>query len=591
MFGKVSIENQQTYHSNLVDILCYRGQYQPEKTAYTFLQNGEIESASLTYQEVDRRSRTIAAQLQKLGLAGERALLLYPPGLEFIVAFFGCLYAGVIAVPAYPPRRNQKLSRLLAIATDSQAKVAMTTESLLVDLKTRFSENSEITRLHLIATDCLDPGSELDWFQPSINSNSLAFLQYTSGSTGTPKGVMVSHGNLLHNLALIHNCFEHRPNSRGLIWLPAYHDMGLIGGVLQPIYGGFPVILMSPLIFLQKPWRWLQAISSHRATTSGGPNFAYDLCLRKVKPEHLDTLDLSSWKVAFTGAEPIRAETLEQFAAKFSVCGFRKEAFYPCYGMAETTLFVSGGLKREPPRICSVEGKALEENRVMPTKSEVTGARQIVGCGQAWLDQKIAIVDPESLKLCGDNQIGEIWVSGGSVAGGYWHRPEVTERTFNAYIADTGSGPFLRTGDLGFLQNGELFVTGRIKDVIIIRGRNHYPQDIELSVEQSHFALRPGLGTAFVVESKGEERLVIVQEVERSYLRKLDTQEVVRHIRRGVASDHNLQVYAVALLKPGSIPKTSSGKIQRHRCRTKFLNGTLDVLNSPEYNKGLCQCS
>ncbi|MEM9923435.1 MAG: fatty acyl-AMP ligase [Cyanobacteria bacterium P01_D01_bin.50] len=583
------MENQENW--TLVDLLCYRAQNQPNKTAYTFLDNGEIESTSLTYQELDRQSRQIAAKLQSLGVSAESALLLYPPGLEFIAAFFGCLYAGVVAVPAYPPRRNQKLSRLLAIARDSQAKVALTTESLLVDLKTRFGENSETAGLYLVSTDRLDAASELECSYTTVNSNSLAFLQYTSGSTGTPKGVMVSHSNLLHNVRMIKQAFGHSEQTIGVGWLPLFHDMGLIGNVLQPLYLGIPSILFSPLAFLQKPIRWLQVISHYKATTSGGPNFAYDLCLRKVKPEQLATLDLSSWEVAFTGAEPIRGETLEQFAAKFSSCGFRKEAFYPCYGMAEATLFVSGGLKTEPPHICSVEGKALEQKTAIPTSREALGVRKLVGCGQAWLDQKIAIVDPQSLRLCPENQVGEIWVSGASIAQGYWRKANLTKQIFNVYLADTGCGPFMRTGDLGFLQDGELFVTGRLKDIIIIRGRNHYPQDIELTVEQTHQSLRPSCGAAFVIDNKAQERLVIVQEVERSYLRRLDIDEVVRHIRRGVASEHELQVYDVALLKPGAIPKTSSGKIQRYRCRAKFINGTLDVLNSAEYEKDLCQCT
>jgi acyl-CoA synthetase (AMP-forming)/AMP-acid ligase II/acyl carrier protein len=361
--------------------------------------------------------------------------------------------------------------------------------------------------------------------------------------------------------------------------------MGLIGGVLQPLYGGFPVTLMSPADFLQKPVRWLQAISRYKATTSGGPNFAYDLCVEKIKPEQLSCLDLSSWEVAFNGAEPVRSSTLERFAATFEPCGFRREAFYPCYGMAETTLIVSGGLKTRPPVVRQFDGAALEQNRVVAAEGEQENLREIVGCGQAWLDQKIAIADPEFLTPCTDEQVGEIWVSGPSVARGYWNRPEETEQTFRAYLADTGvsvagrsPGSFVRTGDLGFLQDGELFVTGRLKDLIIIRGRNHYPQDIELTVQKSHPALRPSAGAAFAVEVEGVERLVIAQEVERSYLRQLDVDEVVRAIRQAVSQQHELEVYAVVLLKTASIPKTSSGKIQRHACRVGFLNGSLDVV-------------
>jgi acyl-CoA synthetase (AMP-forming)/AMP-acid ligase II/acyl carrier protein len=564
--------------STLVDILRYRALHQPNKIAFTFLEDGETESASLTYQELDLQARAIAGYLQTLVPAGTRALLLYPSGLEFIAAFFGCLYAGVVAVPAYPPKRNQKMFRLLAIAADAQATVTLTTKELLIDIESRFVENPELAALHLIATDNIAPEKAQLWQESSLNGSTLAFLQYTSGSTGTPKGVMVSHGNVLHNLELIHKCFGHTPNSRGVIWLPLYHDMGLIGGILQPIYGGFPVTLMSPVAFLQKPFRWLEAISRYKATTSGGPNFAYDMCVNKITPEQRASLDLSSWEVAFNGAEPIRADTLETFIATFEPYGFHRKAFYPCYGMAETTLLVSGGLKTATPVVLTVQGSAIERNRVVESVGEQEGAKKIVGCGKVWLDQKIVIVDPEKLTQCPPDKIGEIWFSSPSVAQGYWNRTEETKQTFHAYLADTGEGPFLRTGDLGFFQGSELFLTGRLKDLIIIRGTNHYPQDIELTVEQSHPALRPGCSAAFTVEVDGVERLVIAQEVERSYLRHLNTDEVIGAIRRSVSEQHDLQVYAVSLLKTATIPKTSSGKIQRHACRAGFLDGNLDVV-------------
>jgi len=564
--------------STLVDLLRYRSLHQPAQLAFIFLQDGETESSSLTYQELDRSARAIATQLQSLGANRSLALLLYPPGLEFIAAFFGCLYAGVVAVPAYPPRRNQNMSRLQAIVTSSQAAVALTTTSLLTDIRDQFAQNPELAALRWLATDNIASDQALGWQEPALSSDTLAFLQYTSGSTGTPKGVMISHGNLLHNSALIHQCFEDTYNSIGVSWLPPYHDMGLIGGVLQPLYVGAPMILMSPVAFLQKPLRWLQAISRYKATTSGGPNFAYDLCVRKIKPQQWASLDLSSWEVAFNGAEPVRADTLDRFAATFEPYGFRREAFYPCYGMAETTLFVAGDLKTAPPIVHHVKGTALEQNRVVTAVSEQEGVRALVGCGQTWLDQKIVVVDPKSLTQCLSDQVGEIWVSGSSVAQGYWRRPEETQQTFQAYLADTVEGPFLRTGDLGFLHNGELFVTGRLKDLVIIRGRNHYPQDIELTVDESHPALRSGCGAAFSVEVEGEERLVIAQEVERSYLRKLDVDEVVGAVREAVSQQHELEIYAVLLLKTGSIPKTSSGKIQRYACRVGFLNRSLDVV-------------
>lgn len=564
--------------NTLVDLLCYRALYQPNQVAFTFLGDGETESSRLTYQELDKQARAIASQLQSLNLAGERALLLYHSGLEFIAAFFGCLYASVVAVPVYPPKRNQKMSRLEAIITSSQAKVALTTKGLLANIESRFAENIELKTLHLLATDSVSIEQADLWQEMRLFKNNLAFLQYTSGSTGTPKGVMITHENLLYNEQMIQQGFGHTSETIFVGWLPLFHDMGLIGNVLQPLYLGIPSILMSPEAFLLKPLRWLAAISNYKATTSGGPNFAYELCVRKITPEQRLNLDLSSWEIAFNGSEPVRSETMEQFAATFKSCGFRKEASYPCYGMAETTLFVTGGLKASLPVICSVDGTALEKNSVIVTNSKYEDTRKIVSCGQSWLDQKIKIVNPESLISCCPNQVGEIWVSGKNVAVGYWNRELETQQSFNAYIADTGEGPFLRTGDLGFLKDDELFITGRLKDIIIIKGRNHYPQDIELSVESSHPSLRRGCGAAFSLDIKGQERLIVVQEVERSYLRKLNVNEVIGKIRSSVADEHGLQVYAVLLLKTGSIPKTSSGKIQRHACRASFLANSLDIV-------------
>ncbi|MBR8835929.1 MAG: AMP-binding protein [Stigonema ocellatum SAG 48.90 = DSM 106950] len=565
--------------ATLVNLLRYRALEQPNQVPYTFLVDGETEKVSLTYETLDQKARTIAALLQSMKAFGERVLLLYPPGLEFIAAFFGGLYAGVTVVPVYPPRGKQRLTRLQAIAGDAQAKFALTTSSVITKLAQSFDE-AERAALQCIATDEIANDLADDWFFPEITNNSLALLQYTSGTTGNPKGVMVNHDNLLYNSALIYQSFEHTPNSRGVIWLPPYHDMGLIGGVLQPIYGSFSVTLMSPESFLQKPFCWLKAISDYQATTSGGPNFAYDLCVEKITLEQRKHLDLSSWEVAFNGAEPVRAETIERFSATFADCGFRRSAFYPCYGMAETTLIVSGGLKTAPPVIRFVEEQALKQNRIVTTTKDTKDARAIVGVGHSSLDQKIAIANPESLTCCSDEEIGEIWVAGQSVTSGYWKKPEETQQTFNAQLQDTKEGSFLRTGDLGFLLDGELFITGRLKDMIIIRGQNHYPQDIELTVQKSHPALRTNCGAVFSVEIKGVEQLVITQEIERTYLRQLDVDEVVKSIRQAVSEQHQLQVYTILLLKTASIPKTSSGKIQRHACRVGFLNETLDVVGN-----------
>lgn len=580
------LQNPLERFSTFVELLSYRAQNQPQQKAYTFLRDGEIEETSLTFTELDQKARAIATYLQSVKATNQRVLLLYPPGLEFISAFLGCLYAGVVAVPGYPPRPNMKLSRLLAIVKDAEAMFVLTTKSLLANLENRFVEDPELAAMRCLSTDDIDDNLSLDWQQPRLSTDNLAFLQYTSGSTGTPKGVMVSHGNLLCNQIAIALGFKHTQKTSHVIWLPLFHDMGLIGNVLQSLYLGTPSILMSPVAFLQRPLRWLQAISRYQATTSGGPNFAYDLCVSKITPEQRETLDLSSWDVAFNGAEPVRAETLENFANYFACCGFRREAFYPCYGMAEATLFITGGWKNDPPVLYPVDSAALEENRVVGVAKPQEGTKVIVSCGRTWLDEKIAIADPTNLTKCSDGNVGEIWVHGTSVAAGYWQRPEQTQETFQAYLTDTGEGPFLRTGDLGFLQDGELFITGRLKDVIIIRGQNHYPQDIELTVQKSHPALRPNCGAAFTIEQKGQQRLVIVQEVERVYLRRLNVAEVVGNITEAVAANHGLQVYATVLIRPGSIPKTSSGKIQRQACKRGFLDHSLSVVEdwseSPE---------
>ncbi len=560
----------------LVDLVRHRARYQGNDIAFTYLVDGENEQVHLTNRELDRQARAIGAWLQSLDLAGERALLLYPAGLEFIAAFFGCLYAGVVAVPVYPPRRNRSLARIQAIADDAQAKVALTTDSVLARVESLIDETPHLKQLTWLATSHLPEGIEDKWDAPDIHGDTLAFLQYTSGSTGTPKGVMLDHANLLHNSALIAYAFEHTRSGLGVFWLPSYHDMGLIGGILQPLYVGRPNILMSPMAFLQKPFRWLSAISRFGGTTSGGPNFAYDLCVRKITPEQKQTLDLSSWTVAFNGAEPVRAETIEAFCEAFGPCGFRREAFYPCYGLAEATLIVSGGYAKNPPVIRWFETAALSKNQVVDASPEEEGVRALVGCGENLPDQKIVIADPDTLTRCEPDRIGEIWVSGPSVAEGYWQQPEATQRTFRAFLKDSGEGPFLRTGDLGFMKDGELFVTGRIKDLLILRGVNVYPQDIEMTVQQAHPHLLPDCGAAFTVEIDGQERLVVVQELHRRY--RDDVEEVFQAIRRAVAEEHDLPVEVIVLIQAGSIPKTSSGKIQRHACRAGFLEGTLEVV-------------
>ncbi len=577
----VEISNSNVVCSTLVDLLCARAAHHPKRCAYKFLIDGEIEETQLTYGELDRRARAIAATLQSIRATGERALLLYPPGLEYIASLFGCLYAGVVAVPMYPPKLNRPvdrgLPRLQAIVEDARPLIALTTSSILSMAGSFFPRSLGLESERWVATDMVSDDLAEEWRAPRLNSSSLAFLQYTSGSTATPKGVMVSHGNLLYNEQMIKAAFDDTETSTFVSWLPLYHDMGLIGNVLQSLYIGASAILMSPLDFLLRPFCWLQAISRYQAHTSGAPNFAYDLCVRKVTPEQRATLDLSSWQIAFNGSEPVRPQTLERFATTFESCGFRREAFYPCYGLAEATVFVSGGLKLAPPVLCSVQASALEQNRVVAATDKDEDSRLLVGCGRTWYDQEIVIVHPASATLCGPDQVGEIWVAGPHIAQGYWNNPEETKQTFQAYLSDPARGLFLRTGDLGFLKEGELFIVSRIKDLIIIRGRNHYPQDIELTVEQSHLALQPGSGAAFSIEVAGEERLVIVQGIKRTQ-RNADVNEITLAIRQAVAENHELEVYAIVLVQPSTVPKTSSGKIQRHLCRNNFLKGTLSIV-------------
>ncbi len=562
---------------SLIDLLRWRAEQHAGREVYTFLSDGRAEGSTLSYGELDLRARAIGAWLQDAGMSGERVLLLYPPGLEYITAFFGCLYAGAVAVPAYPPRPNRGFDRLQAIIADARPAAALTTSVIMSQIQARMEHAPGLKAIFWGKTDTIGEGCAEGWREPNVGGQTLAFLQYTSGSTARPKGVMVNHRHLLHNERMIQQAFQQSEESIIVGWLPLFHDMGLIGNVLQPLYVGAKCILLSPLTFLQRPASWLETISRYRATTSGGPNFAYDLCVRKMKPEQCESLDLSSWSVAFNGAEPIHPETLERFADAFKPCGFRREAFYPCYGLAEATLFVSGGMKMSAPSVRIFQRKALEQNRVLAASVEDEDARPLVGCGHAWLEQEVRIVEPHSGIECTEGEIGEIWVAGASVASGYWNQTEETERTFHAHLSDTCEGPFLRTGDLGFVDDRELFITGRLKDLIIIRGRNHYPQDIELTVERTDAALRLGEGAAFSADIAGEERLVIVQEVVRNY-QEHNLAGIVEAIRQAVSEDHELQAYAIVLIKPGTILKTSSGKIQRRAIKEAFLKGTLEVI-------------
>ena len=569
---------------NLVGTLRHRAKESPNQLAFIHLLNGQSDETIMTYAKLDQRASAIAAHLQSMGLAGQRVLLVYPPGLDFITAFFGCLYANCVAVPTYPPHRHRMIERFHAIAEDAGASVAMSTSFAIAQFQSMIGhKNGQAvtpSKIKWLATDEIPDALAKRWGEPVIASDTLAMLQYTSGSTSQPKGVMLSHANLFENTSAIHNAFGVKKQDSAVFWLPTYHDMGLVGGVLVAVFSGVPNVLISPADFLQKPIVWLAAISKYRATVSGGPNFAYDLCVRNITDEQRATLDLSSWSLAFIGAEPIHPATLERFAAAFAPCGFKHSAFYPCYGLAETTLMVSGARRGSGATIQAFDDAALTENSVEPVSDGNAQARRLVACGSPVDNMSVVIVNSKTQTEADPCCVGEIWVSGTSVGQGYWHNPDLTSSSFNAYLSDTGQGPFLRTGDLGFINAGQLYITGRREDLIIVRGLNRYPQDIESTARMSHPLLEVGYGAAFSVDDQGSQRIILIHEVKHNG--KTDFKLVLDAIRMAVIDEHGLALDRIMLVRSGTIPKTSSGKVQRNACREIFLSGEFKTL--AEYN-------
>jgi len=562
---------------NLVDLLRSRADAQPTKTAYVFLDDGEREGARCSFEDLDCRARAIAARLCAEGAKGERALLLYPPGLAYIEAFLGCLYAGVVAVPAYPPS-GRHFERLSSIFLDSNPSVMLTTQEMRLRFAASDDKGFAGATARWIATDEIESGSAGDWRPFAPGAEDVAFLQYTSGSTAEPRGVMITHANLLSNQALIEESFGHDANSDLVGWLPLYHDMGLIGNVLQPLYVGSTAYLMSPMAFLAKPLRWLKAISTYGAQTSGGPNFAYDLCVRKITEEDKRDLDLSAWRIAFSGAEPVRSKTLERFAHAFADCGFRPEAFTPCYGLAEATLVVTAPAPGRPTPVIEIDRTALEHGRALRATS--SKALSFVGCGHVWPGYDVAIVDPERRIRCSHGVVGEIWVAGPGVACGYRGKPEDTARVFQATILGEENRPYLRTGDLGFFDNGDLFVAGRSKDLIIVAGRNVHAHDVEAAIEHGVAGVRPGCTAAFSITEDDEEQLVVVAEPDRATAGADERAhaDILGRIRRSVAEDVGIEPAHVVLARPGSVPKTSSGKLRRADCRRRYRDDELAII-------------
>ena len=569
-----------TEFSSLVEVLQRRAAEQPNDPAYIFLPDRGAERPCLSFAELDARARAVAASLAERGQKGDRAVLLFSPGLDFIVAFFACLLAGVIAVPLMVPRRASSRDASAAILADCSPRFAMTRSDLLTDARPDLTERFGTGQLDWVFVDSCSAGSgEPQTLPAPPGREDIALLQYTSGSTSSPKGVIVSHGNLIENSEMIRIAFGNTRKSTHVSWVPLYHDMGLILNVLQSLHIGALCVLMAPVSFMQRPLSWLRAIHDYRAEVAGGPNFCFDLCVRRHRPEEMHGIDLSCWKVALNGAEPVRANTIDRFASTFAPYGFDGKSIHPAYGMAEATLLISAGRRGTGPVTRAVDRDALQRNQMVPP-AQAQEAQILVGCGRRLVGERLAIVDPETRMPLGPGLVGEVWVAGPHVAQGYWRNPEATASGFRARTASGGAQYWLRTGDLGFLdEDGELYITGRIKDLIIIRGINHYPQDIEETVQDCHAALRRDCGAAFSVPGQNdEEQLVLVQEVERTFRRQIATEEIIASILEAITREHEIAAREIVLIRTGSLPKTTSGKIQRGLARQMFLAGTLSLV-------------
>jgi acyl-CoA synthetase (AMP-forming)/AMP-acid ligase II len=565
--------------SSLAGLLRHRAAAQPHDRAYVVLSDRGREEAAVTFAELERRAAMLARRIAALAAPGERALLLCPTGIDFMVGFFGCVLAGLIAVPMMLPRRQSARDASAGIVADCAPRLALSLRALIDGERGNLVERIGAPGLEWLAID--DPQSALASTDASALGDGLgpAMLQYTSGSTSAPKGVMVSHANLLANLAMIEAAFGNTRGSTYVSWVPLYHDMGLIVNALQTLYLGAMCVLLAPVAFIQRPLVWLRAISDYRAEVAGGPNFAFDLCVDRYRPEQMEGIDLSGWRLAFNGAEPVRADTLRRFSDTFAPHGFAASAIYPAYGMAEATVLISAGRRGKGPVMRTLSRQGLLQHRA-GAPLDAGDAQIVVGCGEALAGERIAIVDPASRRRCPADRVGEVWVAGPNIARGYWRNSEAGEGVFGARINGESDEIWLRTGDLGFLDEaGELFITGRIKEVVIIRGANHYPQDIEDTVQSCHPALRRHGGATFtILDDHRAERLVVVQEVERTQRHQIVPSEIIELIREAIVSEHEIVPHQIVLLRPGALPKTTSGKIQRALSRELWLAGSLDRL-------------
>lgn len=577
----------------LVDVCQARATEMPTQVSHSYLRDGEEPEAQLTYAQLDQAARAVAVELSRHASPGARVLLHYPPGLDFVIGFFGCLYAGLIAVPIAPVEayRSAAASRARAVAGSAAPTLLLSSAEFLDSSTAALRKVIGDTAMTPVAVDHLDAAAARRWSRPAIDVDTVAYLQYSSGSTGDPKGVVLTHRQVLHNASVINGLVDVRPDSKAVSWLPMFHDMGLLSGCIMPVVTGCQATIMSPTAFLRRPYRWLAALSSGDTLTAA-PNFALDLCVRRIDEQQRTRLDLQGLRQVIVGAERVRPETLERFTAAFAPCGFRAEALQPCYGLAEATLLVSGGPAGRPPHLRHFDPAALRRAEVAPPAPGTPGQPH-VGCGEVGPGLHVVIADPDSLSPAAPNRIGEILVSGGSVGSGYWNAPQATADTFGLTIEGI-DGSFLRTGDLGVIVDGQLFVTGRRKDLIVIDGVNHHPTDLELTAELAHPALRPGGCAVVSVDERGRERVVVLAELTASALRAVaqpDTPDetipneqsgaghtrITAAVRRALSAHHGVPVHDVVLLPASSLPFTSSGKLQRFACREGYQKGYFEL--------------
>lgn len=573
-----------TESTTFVEILNVLAKTQPNDTALIFLQDGETELPPITYACLKQQAEAFAAGLQTVAKPTDRVVLLFQSSYEFAISFLGCMYAGVISIPLpIPGRRQSEWTRMKRIINNSDAKAIIAVDKVLGRLEKNQNQYYEHPLCQYCSYESLvSINTDNNRFSPAnITLDDVAFLQYTSGSTGDPKGVTLTHRNLIENQIILKKGFRNESTSVYLSWLPLFHDMGLIGNFLQAIYIGQPFIFMAPNAFLQKPIRWLKAIEKYRVRVSGAPNFAYQLCVDRITETERQDLDLSSWEVAFNGAEPIRASTLEQFCQTFSTSGFDQHALYPCYGTAESTLIISGATQSQAPLIINVERQLYEEGQIRITDSAEVDTIALVSSGEPLIERSVVIVDPKTQTAVEDDYVGEIWLTSPCNAVGYWANESASKDAFRNRLNDAqSSSDYLNTGDLGFLHRDNLFITGRSKDLLIFNGRNIYPQDIEACSEQSHSALKHGRCAATSIFLENKERLVLVHEVERSHARQTCYDDVFDAIRVAVYKEFAIPVHAIALVAPSTVPMTSSGKVRRQTCRSQFQQNTLNLIAS-----------